>query len=279
MSVSTIGITGQAGSGKDTLADLLCDKYEFTKISLADPIKRFGFHVFEFDKVQLWGPSSARNAFDPRYAECEILSQGIKFAPGCSMSAVSRACDKAWGGAAKRLLSYGPQWLESVLPEADVEEQMESLCHWFSGLGHKYSDLSPRIMLQHLGTEWGREEAGADTWVNVFLRTADAVKAGHPYSREEGLSEAAGAPSQGVVCSDVRFSNEMQCIRRAGGKIIKIVRPDTDGVATKLGIEGHASEREQKGFTMQDFDAIINNNDSLSELKSALDITLKGLGL
>lgn len=34
-----IGITGKIGSGKDTIADYLVSKYNYTKLSLAEPIK------------------------------------------------------------------------------------------------------------------------------------------------------------------------------------------------------------------------------------------------
>lgn len=35
-----IGLHGLAGCGKDTVAEFLCDNYEFKQISLADPIKK-----------------------------------------------------------------------------------------------------------------------------------------------------------------------------------------------------------------------------------------------
>lgn len=35
-----IGLTGQAGCGKDTVARIICDTQEFIQISLAEPIKR-----------------------------------------------------------------------------------------------------------------------------------------------------------------------------------------------------------------------------------------------
>jgi hypothetical protein len=53
-----IGITGKAGAGKDTLADLLVEKYGFEKYSLASPIKkllneRFGWKD-EFWQDRAW---------------------------------------------------------------------------------------------------------------------------------------------------------------------------------------------------------------------------------
>ncbi len=62
-----IGIMGQAGSGKDTFADRLVDKYGFVKLALADPLKRICKDIFDFSDKQLWGPSEERNKPDPRY--------------------------------------------------------------------------------------------------------------------------------------------------------------------------------------------------------------------
>lgn len=62
-----LGVCGAAGSGKDTVADMLVQDHQFTKISFADPLKRICAQVFDFTDDQLWGPSESRNAPDPRY--------------------------------------------------------------------------------------------------------------------------------------------------------------------------------------------------------------------
>lgn len=62
-----IGISGKAGSGKDTAADVLVRDHGFVRIGLADPMKRFAEHLWHFTEAQLWGPSQQRNAPDPRY--------------------------------------------------------------------------------------------------------------------------------------------------------------------------------------------------------------------
>lgn len=49
-----------AGSGKDTVADILCE-YGFIKLALADPIKRICMDVFGFNYNQMFGPSEFRN--------------------------------------------------------------------------------------------------------------------------------------------------------------------------------------------------------------------------
>lgn len=62
-----IGMCGLAGSGKDTCADHLVSRHRFTKIALADPLKRAAAMWFGWSQHTLWGPSSARNQPDERY--------------------------------------------------------------------------------------------------------------------------------------------------------------------------------------------------------------------
>jgi len=61
-----VAISGVAGSGKDSAADALV-AIGFERMALADPMKRFAREVYGFTDDQLWGPSSSRNAIDPRW--------------------------------------------------------------------------------------------------------------------------------------------------------------------------------------------------------------------
>jgi hypothetical protein len=274
-----VGISGQASSGKDTVAQRLVENHGYVQMAMADPIKRFGKEVFGFTDTQLWGPSEARNAHDMRYTFCELRSSNVKFGPGFSTRGLSKVCDGNWAVSAKALLEYGPEWLEEVLPNSDdPKKDMELLCFWFKTLGHLYPELSPRIMLQHLGTEWGRAAASEDIWVNCLLRNAVPVLKGHLYSQSCGIDMESLLPSPtGVVVSDIRFKNELNAIKDAGGKLIRICRPATDLAATKTGITSHPSEEEQKQFTDDMFDVIIMNNQLLEELLSSIDVIAETL--
>jgi dephospho-CoA kinase len=67
-----ITVSGKAGAGKDTIADYLINRYNFTKISLADPIKRMVQDVFALSEntvydrnerekpLNQWGGKSVR---------------------------------------------------------------------------------------------------------------------------------------------------------------------------------------------------------------------------
>jgi hypothetical protein len=73
-----------------------------------------------------------------------------------------------------------------------------------------------RPFLQWLGTEFGREYCGNDNlWIDIF---SGRVK-------DHGWSGP-------IVCDDVRFPNEADALRELGFRIIRIIRPEEDRLAS-----------------------------------------------
>ncbi len=224
-----LGISGQTKSGKDLFADKLVSSYGFTKMSLADPIKRFGSVVFGFTDKQLWGPSQLRNEIDLRFSSFN---------------------SPAWNKAEINVTNLGKMFIGYVLGESD-QKAFEKLKQWLENLRANHTLLSPRIMLQTLGTEWGRAYK-EDLWINCLI------------NRASGWATP-------VVVSDIRFKNELEAIKRNGGKIVRLIRPETDAAAQDIGIKGHASESEQLGFTDDQFDFILENKGTFDELFKKVD--------
>lgn len=224
-----LGISGLAGSGKDTLARFLVEDQGFTVLSLADPLKRICRDVFAFTDEQLWGPSENRNRPDPRYPRVRCA--------GCQSCEFS--CD------------------------------------------HFYH-LTPRYALQRLGTEWGRD-CYPNVWVEYGLRTAKALLVDPDdgsvphYDGKNGLSFKPLGPyslPKGVAIPDVRFRNEIDGIKAAGGKVIRIQRKQA-GLSGDAAL--HASEQEQVNIPDKDFDLVVVNDGTLDELRSLTSDLLKVL--
>jgi hypothetical protein len=128
---------------------------------------------------------------------------------------------------------------------AKLEEIKESPIPW---LGH----VTPRRMMQTLGTEWGREMIHPAMWVLSCMRRT-GVRQRHGYS---------------VVISDVRFDNEAEAIRAAGGVVWRVVR-------ASAGISGgHVSEA---GVRNDLIDRVIPNNSSFEMLYAAVDANVAAL--
>ena len=255
-----IGVSGQANSGKDTIADYLISKHGFVRVALADPIKRFGYLVFNFSVQQLWGPSSHRNDHDKRYYLDSY----------------------AWFDALDRLNSFGKAFIADVLHTSDqktIDDAYTKLVRWFFWLRTEHAELSPRVMLQTLGTEWGRESISNDIWISALLRTAklllheDGNTQLWSYDPLSGPVAVEKTLLRGVVISDIRFENEFKAIKKEGGSVIRVTRPDTDCYAHSLGISGHKSESQD--FSLDNFDFLVQNDKSLSELYSSVDLFLQ----
>jgi hypothetical protein len=99
---------------------------------------------------------------------------------------------------------------------------------------------TPRWLLQYLGTEVFRG-IKESFWTDKLIR-------------EYKQYESSSVP---VFCfiPDVRFRNEFQAVKDAGGQVWKIVRLGHHGASG--GIEGHASENDLDGMPDSEFDAVL----------------------
>lgn len=67
---------------------------------------------------------------------------------------------------------------------------------------------TPRHAMQTLGTEWGRTHLGPGFWIDAAMATVE--------------------PGHVTVFDDVRFDNEAVAIRREGGVVLRIHRPNVE---------------------------------------------------
>lgn len=100
----------------------------------------------------------------------------------------------------------------------------------------KLVKTTPRILLQLIGTECGRDIIHPNIWVNSLF--AD-------YHKESNW-----------IITDCRFQNEAKAIRSKGGILIRI---EIDGGK----LHNHPSETSLDGY---DFDYVLSNNGSIEDL-------------
>jgi hypothetical protein len=268
MSFPIILLVGQAGSGKDTAADIVGGQ----KIALADPMKRLAAAIFGFNEVQLWGPSEARNAPDETWGQDRVQALRdevlLKVEEGLGHLPESFQGKKT----TQHLLGY--------LLNGDAYNAR--LNAWLLGvLDHalEVRALTPRYVLQTLGTEFGRS-INTNLWINEGIRTAQRLLYGEHVSYDRNHGVVGGKPDERgtefVVISDGRFRNEVLAVKAAGGHVVKVIRPGATG-AVSGGAQGHASEAEQKTIPDTWFDAIIYNDGDLQEFRRAAISTCAAL--
>jgi hypothetical protein len=117
---------------------------------------------------------------------------------------------------------------------------------WSEKFGY---DVTPRLMLQKMGTEACRNNLSDNIWVSALEK------------RIQGY--------QDVVISDVRFPNEIDFIRSVGGKIIRVKRGDDPSLEAQQKM--HVSETAWNYVVP---DAIIDNNGTLNDLAGNIRTTL-----
>lgn len=232
-----IGLSGKARSGKDTVGRFLVQDSCFETIALAEPMKEFCREVFRFTEAQLHGDD--KEVVDKRY--CHQLGTNLE----------------EWACAQQRFEAAATPWLNRIglLRASDID----ALCEWFEALrdGHDCARQTPRNALQTLGTEFGRV-CFEDVWVRYALNVA---------RERQSFTNCSG-----VAITDVRFENERDAIRAAGGKVWRIVRPSA-GLTGAAG--AHASENELTD-TMP-YDRLINNHDGeLEDLRALVKRAISG---
>jgi hypothetical protein len=132
---------------------------------------------------------------------------------------------------------------------------------WSQRLGR---EITPRWILQHWGTEVCRTHFHDDIWI-------------------ASLENKLRTNQDDVVISDCRFPNEIAAIRRAGGKIVRVIRgPEPswydhavkyNAGPSKIGwaLGRHALEKanvhaSEYAWVGTAFDAVLDNNSSVDAL-------------
>lgn len=118
--------------------------------------------------------------------------------------------------------------------ESDLDSEFEEIIT--SRIDISY--ITPRYLMQTIGTEWGRRLIHPDIWVNTTFNS---------YHRRCNW-----------IITDVRFYNEVKAIRDREGLLFKVINPKIESN------DSHASENGLNGFN--EYDEIIVNDGSLQDL-------------
>lgn len=203
--VKLLGFAGRMGVGKSFAARHLVATRAFAVVKFAAPLKAM--------VAALYRAAGMRPLDIVRRIEGPL-----KELPDRKLAQYLAAADAAtWPEAMLAALAPGMADRNAMPVQA-----RDALLHVAETLWRQ-SDCSPRIIMQTLGTQWGRELLGEDFWVDRWQDAAlAALRRGVP----------------GIVADDVRFANEAGRIRELGGRVILIRRAGQEGD----GAAAHVSE-------------------------------------
>lgn len=226
--VKLIGLSGQLQNGKDTVADMI--------VKLTgdyDPIA----------DVELYSWRTRRFA--------GILKKMVAMIIGCKLedlevdSFKNTPLGEEWRRwyytYYKFVTPTNPQGRVSRLfpTEKDANDYLPTIQEHMPKSKLTNEILTPRLVLQLLGTEGGRDVIHPNIWVNATLGD---------------LTE-----NDRVIVTDVRFPNEVEGIKSRNGIVVRVIRP------SKVSTSTHPSETSLNDF--KDWDYVIINDGTLEDLE------------
>lgn len=184
-----IGLSGKKQSGKDTVCEII--QYLTTypnSLDKTDGVNR-SFNSFSMDMGMGYDSNWQRKLFANKLKEivCLLLN--------CTMEQLenSEFKEKELGEEWNKELSY-----TSFYPD------------------HPRQKMTPRLLLQLLGTECGRDIIHPNIWVNALFADYRAEDA--------GIISGKDYKENNWIITDVRFENEAKAIKDRGGILIRIER-------------------------------------------------------
>lgn len=279
-----IGISGKIGSGKDTIAEIIqyllfCNNKhevgldnsfeEFRKIinkewSKEEITIETSFEIRRFadklkDIVCLFIDCTREQLEDREFKEKELGEEWTRYA-----YAIGHKDIYLNGEFTKEMISR-------FCSKEKYEE--ERITNWQTAYK---SPLTPRLLLQLLGTNCGRDIIHPNIWINALMLNY--------------RGESLGIDKYGVqtikypnwIITDVRFENEVKAIKDKGGIVIRVNRIYQYGkqaldnikqIANQVFENEHPSETALDDY--KDFDYIIDNDSDIQSLIEKIKIILK----
>jgi len=151
---------------------------------------------------------------------------------------------------------------------------------WQSGSTIKEIQLTPRKLLQLIGTEGGRDLIHPDIWANAlfadYFKPCEEYKNGNRTKcmcyRKEDDSTLCESDSPNWIITDSRFPNDVERTRGMGGVLIRVNRSECEDRENE-----HASETALDGF--DEWDYVIENNGTIEELIEQVRTILEEEGI
>lgn len=222
-----IGISGKKQSGKDTVGKIIQYLISYTNIVTSQHSGSMSFEFFNSiykdleqdweikkfaDKVKdivcLLINCTREQLEDEEFKNTELGEEWTRYAYAAGFSDVN-----------------GVRMMNSVTCTKERYE-IEYRTNWQTAYK---TVLTPRMLLQMVGTNAGRDLIHIDMWVNSTMSEYKGITASGgfiDFSNENKFTEIYRQEESNWIITDVRFENELKAIEDKGGFVIRIEKED-----------------------------------------------------
>lgn len=258
-----IGISGKIGSGKDLIGQIIQYLYDYNNSHYTHPITEEDFKSYLKNDHNLKSSWQIKKFADK-------LKDIVCLLIGCTREQLEdrefkeTPLSSEWD---KYLLEE--YWINDEYAEHitkmyfNSKEEMEKYCIEMNHTDSTCRQVStiqkmtPRLLLQILGTQCGRDIIHPNIWVNALM--SDYKETGScSHWTDEGVNSKPVYRMPNWIITDVRFPNETQAIKDRGGINIRVNRNSALNSGT------HESETALDDY--EEFNYIIQNNSSIEDL-------------
>ncbi len=234
--MALIGISGKMGSGKDVAGHMI--QYITSGYRLNDPEWSILQDIISGNRKDVFDDVFKIRKFADPLKDCVCIILGCNRKQLEDRAFKEGVLGKEWS-LLRETSSYGS-------PDVIHPVDHKGLVH----IAHTHKEtLTPRRILQLLGTEGGRKNVHPDIWVNASMANVDK--------------------DDNIIFTDTRFPNELKAIKDRGGISIRLERGGGD-------TGDHPSET---ALDDAKFDYIVNNDGDLEDLFSMLEFICEKEGL
>ena len=234
--MAIIGISGKKQHGKDTVANIIqCLTAGYSDEDIINVLTKKAevpdYHLLPFSDETTW--EKKQFAYKLKKIVCELI--------GCTMKQLedNKFKEATLGEEWRRYyftranVRYftkgfnGYTWENDYKYFSSLEEAEQKLKEVISQLQDHSPDwwevrsevLTPRLLLQLIGTDGGRDIVHPQIWVNATMADYNPKYNSRPEDRMDKLDYP------NWIITDVRFPNEAEAIKKRGGIIIRVNRP------------------------------------------------------
>lgn len=264
-----IGISGRINSGKDTVGKII----KLIRLLNRADTKELLIEYEHFERNNLWDVVKGPGSFEIRKFADKLKDMTCVLL-GCTKEQLEdrefkeKELGEEWNYTFYNIRDDEGFMLDNHLSEEDAEND---LSFWDENINIAHPPyiekveqrLTPRLLLQLLGTECGRKIIHPNIWVNFLMSEYKPI-------------ENSNTVYPNWVITDVRFPNELRAIKEKGGITIRVNRPKyayESDLPEKSSPLQHAERGKELynhpseiALDNAEFDYTIDNNGTIEEL-------------